>query len=195
MAILIAIGGFALGVLSTLFSNAIISWVERRVPIRITRWLNAFAANPALYIRVTRDTPERRIKEVIVRLFSAWEQQNLEHYLSCWTDDAIRVVSVNSYIEESLAEIRAKFLSSCQRYSQIKVESFVLEHVRISTLGDAAIVQARYRLHLTRRRDGLPILEDATEVYALRRKEDAWKVTGNMDHFSVLGDHATTRPS
>lgn len=188
MEILLAIGGFLLGVLATVFSDAIASWLAGVAPIGFTRWLSAIAANPRLYFRTRRNTPERRIKILIEQLFRAWEKKDLETYLSCWADDAVRIVGTNANVEETKVQIGEKFSASCQRYSDIKVESLILERVDLSPQCNSAIVEARYRFCLTRTRDGLPVLEDAKEVYAIRRHEGVWRIASNIDHFFVVGE-------
>lgn len=187
--ILVAIGGFIAGVIATLFSDAIASWLARLFPIKFTRWLSAVAANPKLYLRTRQNTPERKIKELLDTLFHAWEQKDLNGYLACWADDAIRIVGLSSNREENKAQIREKFIASCERYSKIRVESFVLERIDLLPQSDSAVAEVRYRFHLTRARDTLPVLEDAKEVYALRKVEGAWTITSNIDHFFVIGEH------
>lgn len=192
MDIVIAIGGFLFGVIATLFSDAMASWLARIVPMKFTRWLSAVAANPRLYLRTRRDTPERQINELVIRLFRAWERKDLETYLSCWAEDAVRIVGSNANLEETKSQLREKFLASCQRYAEIKVDSLVLERVALSPCSDSAIVEARYRFSLTRSRDGLPVLEDAREVYAMRLHEGAWRITSNIDHFFVVGEQVAS---
>jgi len=189
MEIFLAAGGFLLGVIATVFSDAIAAWLARVIPIGFTRRLTAMAANPRLYLRTLRDTPERRIKLLIEQLFRAWEKKDLETYLSCWADNAIRIVGTNANVEETKVQIGEKFSASCQRYSDIEVDSLVLERVDLSPrCGDSAIAEVRYRFCLTRARDALPVLEDAREVYSMRRHEGVWRIASNIDHFFVVGE-------
>lgn len=192
MEIILALSAFVFGVIATVFSDAIASWIVRIISMRFTRWLSAVAANPVLHLRAQRNTPEREIKLIINQLFRAWEEKDLDAYLACWSKDAIRIFGPQGAIEETKEQICEKFIQSCRRYTNIRVESIVLERITLSPKSDSAIVELRYRFSLVRSRDGLPVLEDAKEVYGMRRQDGLWHINSNIDHFYTVGEHVAS---
>lgn len=189
MDVISAVGGFLVGgVLATVFSDAIAAWLVRLMPIRESRRLGAIADNPRLYLRLLRDTEERKIGATIGWLFKAWEQQDQAAYAACWADDAVRMVGVQTQIEERKDDIIAKFRKSCGRYAHITVASLVFQSISLAPDEQGAIAHVRYRFQLERLGDHLPIVEDAREVYSLRRTDRGWLVTANIDHFYEIGD-------
>lgn len=192
MDVISVIGGFIAGIVATVFSDAIAAWLARAVPMRFTRWLDTVAANPRLYFQTKLDTPERRIKELVEDLFDAWSSKDLEKYLACWADDAVRVVGPQATVEESKEQIREKFFASCERYAVIRVEYVAFESILMSPQANTAVAQVRYRFVLTRRKDGLPIVEDARELYSLRLQNGTWQIASNIDHFFVVGEHVAS---
>jgi len=179
---------FIFGVVCQMFSDVIAKWFFRIAPIQLTRWFYVFSINPRLYFKTLRNTPERNIKQLIEKLFHAWETKDHNLYLSCWLEDATRIVGDISNAEERKSQIRRKFLDSCQRYSKIHVESLIFERINILEQGDGAIVEVRYRFNLIRAKDQLPIIEDAKEIYSVLRRDDAWMIKANYDHFLIIGD-------
>jgi len=139
------------------------------MPLVKQKRMMAFFRNPALYLRMRLNTDERRIKEVIERLFSAWEMKDLNAYSSCWSSDAVRIVGTDSPIKENKAQILDKFRSSCQKYSVIKVLAIVFDNISIGPRQGTATAKVHYRFELFRKSDGLPIFEDSQEIYALKK--------------------------
>ena len=181
--------GFLFGsVLTGIFSDAIAGWLLRAAPLRYKRQLGAVAGNPRLYFRLLRETEERKIFTLLTTLFKAWESKDLAGYSSCWAENAVRIVGVQSQEEENKQQITHKFEASCAKYAEIRVESLTLESITLGPTSDTAVAMVRYRFHLVRSRDQLPIVEDTREVYSLRLLDGAWVVASNIDHFYEIGE-------
>ncbi len=172
--------GFVLGViasiLATIFLNAI--------PMYRQRSILSLLRNPRLYIQVHRDSPEKRIKERIESLFQAWEEKDLNKYIMCWSKDAVRMIGPTNSVTEGLQEIGNSFQQSIARYQVIRVVAVILENINIhKSTPNEAVAEVHYRFQLIRDEDSLPIHEEATEFYVLKRvSENDWKITSNLDH-------------
>ena len=168
--------GFIASTLATIFLNAIPAYRQRPV-LSLLR-------NPRLFIQLHRNTEQKRIKALIDSIFQAWEQKDLKKYLACWADDAVRVVGPTSTIVDRLPEIENGFQKSVARYHTIRVLSAFVENIDIrdSTPNEAA-TEVHYRFQLVRESDSLPVHEEATEFYILRRTEEkGWQIVSNLDH-------------
>jgi len=172
--------GFVLGciasMLATIFLNAIPSYRQHL--------LLSLLRNPRLFVQLHRDTEQRRIKTLIDSLFRAWEEKNLQKYIACWAGDAVRVVGPTNIVVDHLPDIEEGFKKSVARYRTIRVLSVVIEDIDIrATNPNEAVVEAHYRFQLTRESDLLPIHEEATEFYVLRRTDhQGWQIVSNLDH-------------
>jgi uncharacterized protein (TIGR02246 family) len=172
--------GFVLGciasMLATIFINAIPAYRQRP--------LLSLLRNPRLFIQLRRDSEQKKIKALIDSLFRAWEEKNLQKYMACWSNDAVRVVGPTNTVVDHLPEIGEGFKKSIARYRTIRVLSAVIEDIDIRpTTPDEAMVEAHYRFQLTREPDLLPVHEEATEFYVLRRTEQqGWLIASNLDH-------------
>lgn len=175
--------GFILGVLASILASFVVS----TIPPERQRWLTALMRNPSLLFRLKRAGPEREIRDLLQKLFRAWESKNLSEYLDCWAEDCIRLTGPTSSNKEDKAAIRAKFEDSCRRHSQIRVTALILKDVRLVPMGDRAIAEVFYRFALTRTEDSLPIHETADEVYSLHKEEARWLITANIDHYHEVG--------
>ncbi len=88
--------GFISGVLASVIASFLFRWFEIDVPLVKQKRMMAFFRNPALYLRLKLNTDERRIKQLVERLFFAWEMKDLNAYSSCWADDAVKIVGSES---------------------------------------------------------------------------------------------------
>lgn len=181
------IAGFILGVLASVIASFLFRCFEIDVPLVKQKRMMAFLRSPALFIRLRLNTDERRIKELIERLFLAWERKDLDAYSSCWAADAVRVVGSESPIKEDKRQIVEKFQSSCQKYSVIKVLAIVFDKISIGPRPGTAIAMVHYRFDLVRESDGIPKSEDSQEVYLLKFRNGSWQILSNMDHCYVIG--------
>lgn len=181
------IAGFFLGVVTSIIASFLFRWFEMDVPLVKQKRMMAFLRNPALYLRLKLNTDERRIKELIERLFLAWETKDLNAYSFCWAANAVRIVGSESPINEDKAQIIEKFRSSCQRYSVIKVPALVFDDISIGPRQGMATAKVHYRFELVRESDGIPIFEDSQEVYSLKFRNDSWQIFANMDHSYEIG--------
>ena len=179
--------GFILGVVSSAIASFLFRWYEMDVPIVKQKRMIVFCRNPALYIKLRLNTEERRIKQVIERLFNAWENKDLYAYASCWADDAVRIIGVTSTQEEDKSEILEKFRSSCQKYSVIRVTALIYDDISIGPRQGTSFVKVHYRFELVRAKDGLPVVEESQEVYSLRLRDTSWQIATNIDHFYEIG--------
>jgi len=172
--------GFVLGViasiLATIFLNAIPT--HRQWPIL------SLLRNPRLFIQIHRDSPQRRIKELIDSLFQAWEEKDLNKYIKCWANDAVRVIGPTNAVTEGLQEIEDGFRQSISRYKAIRVMAAVVENINIrESTPNEAVAEVHYRFQFIRDADSLPIHEEATEFYVFRRVgENGWQIASNLDH-------------
>jgi len=172
--------GFVLGViasiLATIFLNAI--------PMYRQRPILSLLRNPRLFIQIHRDSPQKRIKELIESLFQAWEEKDLNKYIKCWTNDAVRVIGPTNSVTEGLQEIEEGFRQSIARYRVIRVMAVIVENIDIrESTPNEAVAEVHYRFQLIRDADSLPIHEEATEFYVFRRvSENGWKIASNIDH-------------
>jgi len=82
-------------------------------------------------------------------------------YLDCWTSDAVRIIGPLATASQTGPEIRAQFLASMDRYSDITVESLVVENIQFSRHRDTALVEVVYRFRLIRRQDQLLTVKDS----------------------------------
>ena len=67
------IEGFISGVVASLIAGLLFRLWEIDVPLVKQKRMMALLRNPTLFIRLRLDTNERRIKELIERLFLAWK--------------------------------------------------------------------------------------------------------------------------
>jgi Domain of unknown function (DUF4440) len=179
--------GFVLGIVASVIASFMVLWLtgSRQRPI-----LSAIR-NPGLRFRLLRQTPEREIAEVITRLFRAWEQKNLELYLSCWSDDCIRIQGATSNVKQDKNTIGSKFMNSCAKYASIVVPTLIFEDIGVASDGTAATAHVYYRFELIRSPDALPTIEYSREVYSLRRADCIWRIAANIDHFKEIAPSAT----
>jgi ketosteroid isomerase-like protein len=135
-------------------------------------------------MQLRRNTEQKNIKTLIDSLLRAWEEKDLQTYIRCWASDAVRVVGPTNTVVARLPEIEEGFKKSVARYRTIRVLSSVIEAIDIrATTPNDAVVEAYYRFRLTREPDLLPVYEEATEFYVLRRTEQqGWQITSNLDH-------------
>jgi hypothetical protein len=187
MDLLSCILGFIAGVFTSVIASFLFRWFDMDVPLIKQKRMMAFIRNPIRYIRMRLDTDERKITELIERLFRAWEMKDLLTYSSCWADGALRIIGTQSPINEDKSQIVKNFESSCQRYSSIKVAGLVFDKITIGPRQGMAIVNVHYRFELSRTSDGLPILEDSQEVYSVKYRNDCWQIVSNIDHFYEIG--------
>ena len=168
--------GFIASTLAAIFLNAI-------PPHRQRSWVSLLR-NPRLFINLRSDTEHKKIKALLDSLFRAWEEKNVEAYLACWEADAVRVIGSTNAVADRLPEIEQGFKASIARYRTIRVMSVVVEDIDIrGTDSNEALVEAHYRFQLTREPDLLPVHEDATEFYVVRRSEEhGWRIASNLDH-------------
>lgn len=181
------IAGFISGVLASVIASFLFRWFEIDVPLVKQKRMMAFLRTPALFIRLRLNTDERRIKELIERLFLAWEMKDLNAYSSCWAADAVRVVGPESPIKEDKPQIIEKFQSSCQKYSVIKVHALVFDDISIGPRQGMATAKVHYRFEFIRESDGIPMFEDSQEIYSLKFRNDLWQIFSNLDHFYEIG--------
>jgi len=114
--------GFLIGIVASIIASFAFKAFESALPLSKQKRLFGFLKNPSLFMRIRFNT-EEKIKELIVKLFNAWETKDPEEYLSCWSDDAIRVVGTNSPIKENKKTIKTKFMDAIEKYSTIKVDA------------------------------------------------------------------------
>lgn len=172
--------GFVFGCVASMLATLILN----AIPAYRQRPILSLLRNPVLFLQLHRNTEQRRIKALIDSLFKAWEEKDLKKYMACWASDAVRVVGPANTIVDHLPDIEEGFKKSANRYSAIRVLSAHIEDIKIrETTPDEAVVEARYRFHLTRAADLLPLYEEATEFYVLRRtKHEGWRIASNLDH-------------
>lgn len=172
--------GFIASILATICLNAI--------PGHRQRPILSLLRNPKLFIQLHRKTSHRRIKELIKSLFQAWEEKDLNKYIACWAPDAVRVVGPTNSVTDGLPEIEEGFRQSIARYRTIRVLAVVVEDIDIrESTPNEAVAEVHYRFQLIRNADSLPIQEEATEFYVLRRVgEDGWQIASNLDHSKVV---------
>ena len=139
------IEGFISGVVASLIAGLLFRLWEIDVPLVKQKRMMALLRNPTLFIRLRLDTNERRIKELIERLFLAWKMKDLNAYSSCWATDAVRIVGSESSIKEDKPKIIEKFLSSCQKYSDINVSAVVFDNIKIGPRQGMATAMVHYR--------------------------------------------------
>ena len=130
------------------------------------------------------DSQQKLIRILIDKLFHAWEEKDLECYLSCWTNDAVRVIGSTNTVVENITEIEECFRKSISRYSAINVQSSVIEDIEIrKSTPNEAVAEVHYRFQLIRESDYLPVHEEATEFFVLRKTVAAgWQIRSNLDH-------------
>lgn len=167
--------------LATIFLNAI--------PDHRQRPILSLLRNPQLFIQLHGDTEQRRIKVLIDSLFKAWEEKDLEKYMACWAPDAVRVVGPTNTVVNRLGDIEKSFKKSSSCYRTIRVFSALIEDIEIRTrTPNEAVAEVHYRLQLTRESDALPVCEEATEFYILRRTQgQGWRIASNLDHSKDIG--------
>jgi Domain of unknown function (DUF4440) len=171
--------GFILGIIASLLA----SFTYASLPPHRQRPILAFLRNPRLFIRLRCATEERRVKSRIDALFSAWARKDLPAYLSCWAEDAVRIIGTESNVKEDKSLIGAKFSAAGTRYFEIGVSSVVFDSITIGPRPGTAVAEVSYRFVLTRTEDLLPVVEDSREVYALRVVQGEWLIASNIDHF------------
>jgi ketosteroid isomerase-like protein len=179
--------GFLLGILASMIASFLFVYLSALITPEQHKPIVAFLRNPALAIRLLRDTNERRVKKRIEALFHAWETKDSQAYLSCWANDAVRLIGAVFGTTERKDSIAAKFHASCERYSDIRVSCLVIEDIKIAPPGDVAMAQVYYRFDLTRAQDSLPVVEASLEMYKLQRLNDNWLIAANIDYFSPVG--------
>lgn len=172
--------GFVLGCIASMLATILLN----AIPAYRQRPVLSLLRNPRLFIQLHRDSEQKKIKTLIDTLFRAWEEKDLHKYIACWASDAVRVVGPTNTVVNRLSEIEDGFKKSVARYRTIRVLSAVIEGIDIrATTPNEAIVEAHYRFQLTREPDLLPIHEEATEFYVLRRTEhEGWQIASNLDH-------------
>jgi uncharacterized protein (TIGR02246 family) len=179
--------GFILGIVASIIASFVFKALESSIPLSKQKRLITFFRNPKLFVNLHRDTEERKIKELIEKLFKAWETKDIELYLSCWADDTVRIVGTDSTTKESKDEIARKFNASFDKYSDIRVEALVLDDITLGPRAGTATAKVHYRFSLTRSSDYLPIAEEAQELYSLRQTKGEWIIASNIDHFYEIG--------
>jgi ketosteroid isomerase-like protein len=179
--------GFLLGILASVIASFLFIYLSALIQPEQHRPIIALLRNPVLALRLVRDTNERSVKQRIETLFDAWERKDSQTYLSCWADDAVRLIGAASSQAETKDSIATKFHVSCERYSDIHVSCPVMEDIKIAPSEDVALAQVYYRFDLTRAQDSLPVVEASLEVYKLRRVKDDWLIAANIDYFSPVG--------
>ena len=179
--------GFVVGVVASILASLIVSIL----PTHQYRPVIAFGRNPSLFFRLLHHGEERQIKGRIDALFDAWRKKDSKAYLACWAEDAIRIVGPKSNEEYKKGSIGAGFNAACLRYSKIDAPCVILEHIAFSPTRDNAVVHVYYRMNLLRAQDGLPVFEESSEVYALRKADGDWLITSNIDHFCEIRSTST----
>ena len=172
--------GFVLGVIASVIASVVIS----AIPPHKQRKVIAVLRNPWLNFQLLRSTPHQEIKAVLCKLFNAWEKKDLDSYLSCWSTDAVRVVGPMSQRQDGFEDLRVTFSAAIGKYKTITVSSVIFEKIEFEASRPAdASAMLHYRFDLVRASDGLPVSEEATEFYALRKsEEDGWQIASNLDH-------------
>lgn len=172
--------GFVLGCIASMLATVCLN----AIPTYRQRPILSLLRNPRLFVQLHRDTEQRRIKLLIDSLFKAWEEKSLQKYMECWASDAVRVIGPSNTVVEHLPEIEESFKKASCRYRTIRVMSAIIADIGIrETTPNEATVEVHYRFHLTREADLLPVCEEATEFYILRRTEhEGWRIVSNLDH-------------
>ncbi len=101
---------FVLGILTSIISSYIFLWLTERIPLERQRLLLRYVRRPRLSLRLLRKSEERRAADTIRRLFAGWCAKDLALYLSCWSDDCVRVKGVGTATKDDKDAIRNKFL-------------------------------------------------------------------------------------
>ncbi len=82
-------------------------------------------------------------------------------------------------------------MNAIEKYSTIKVDALVSDEIAIGPRPGTAVATVHYRFRLLRSEDGLPVIEDAQEVYSIRKANDGWLIASNIDHFYEIGPNTT----
>lgn len=180
--------GFILGVVASVIASFLFTWLTAIFPFERQRWIVAFIRAPILHVKLNFRTDEREIRDRIRTLFRAWRDKDMETYLSCWSEDCVRVVGSTSTVKEDKAAIADKFRGSCAKYVEISTPVVAVENVRISPDSTNAVAEVYYRFELIRVEDSLPAVECSKEFYSLRKLDDHWVIVSNIDWFSEVGN-------
>lgn len=174
--------GFILGLISSLFASYAFAWLAPLLPVSQQKQVKIYILKPRLFFKLLLHTDERQIKDRITSLFMAWTSKNLEDYLSCWAESAVRLYGPSLQAEEFKEDIKRKFTESCRKYSIIKVSNLVFENIQVNSDHVTATANVFYRFELIRADIGLPVIEECREVYVLRKTGGVWSITANRDH-------------
>jgi len=176
------VAGFVLGILASVIASFLFAWLSASRQRPLLRKLR----HPLRHWKIYHRSPEREIAVRIRELFSAWEKRSINAYLTCWTDDCVRIQGSGSNVTEGKSEIEAKFRNSVAKYEIIKVPILLVEDVAVMGDGETATADVYYRFELIRTVDRLPTIEESREVYSLRKVDAEWKISANIDHFSEI---------
>jgi ketosteroid isomerase-like protein len=178
---------FLLGIIASVIATFIVAYGISVAPLSWQKWAHAIIKRPSLYIKFWFNTEEKKISSTIRKIFSSWDAKDKESYLSCWSDDAVKIVSDHVDKKYSKAAIEGKFNVSCNNYKNISTEYLVFNDIRVNyPEPEFAVADVSYRFFLVSTDSGLPVIEDANELYVMIKEGDNWVVKANHDHFKYF---------
>ena len=170
--------------MTSIVATFLVAYFISTLTVKYQKLIIATVKKPNLYISIFRDTDEKNIALVIQKIFTSWNTKNVEDYIACWSDDAVKIISSNTDKKFTKAAIKGKFIVSCETYSSISTEYLVFNDIRVNypEMG-LAIVDVNYRFLLISKESSLPVIEDTNELYVLENDGKNWKIKANHDHF------------
>ena len=175
--------GFIVGVLSGIVASLIIRLIFDVIPMSVFKYYLKLMINPYVYGEVIFNQKYRMANRLILKLFKAWEQKDLESYLECWDKDAVKIKGVDGDVNYTILDIEKKFAKSIIKYSSIRAKVVLVDDIMEYKKIQAVIVVVSYRFYLIREDDGIPVIEDAREAYTIKMIDGKYKIVRNIDYY------------
>lgn len=176
MEALLFVTGFLFGLVGNIWVSNILSFPRSQV-LQYINWL----VHPFRTFLMLISPTFWCCRKVLHKIYRSWELEDFTAYSELWHQNAIQVTGEHGE-PKNREKIFENFKSKMNLYNDKRTTLKIITGFENMSSGDA-LLYVLYQIRLIRKSDGMPVIEEANEVYRLKEFDGKWMVTHNYDHF------------